>query len=340
MEDLRFKGKIILFLSVRFFNYENIIADKLRSLGSIVYYFDERPNNSILFKGLIRLNRNIYKRKIIKYYNNILIEIKTRKLDYFFLIKGEVIPQFFIDRLKKIFPNIVLIYYTFDSFLNNPNAKEIIHKFDHKFTFDRKDSILFKLNFRPLFFSDDYGDIEKKEKTTELDLLFIGTAHSDRYLISEKLMEWCQLNNLKSFSYYYSSSRLSFWFFKLFDSDFSTFKYSKVTFKSLKHSEIINLYGRTKVILDIHHPKQVGLTMRTFESLGAEKKIITTNYDIINYPFYNSNNIWIIDRNNITVDLDFFTNSFNKLDPKLVHSMSITGWLEELFFDHEKRIWI
>jgi hypothetical protein len=339
MEYTKFKDKKILFISVKLFNYENIIADKLRSLGAIVHYYDERPNNSILAKGIIRLKKDIYKCTITKYYNIISNEIKSKKYDYFFLIKGEVIPQFFIDELKKLNPNIILLYYTFDSFLNNPNGKEILHNFEKKFTFDRKDANDFKLDFRPLFFSDDYGNIKQK-KSISFDLLFIGTAHSDRYIISEKLFELCKLNKLKFFSYYYSPSRISFWFFKLFDSSFKNFSYSKVRFKSLKHSEIISLYGDTKVVLDINHPKQVGLTMRVFESLGAEKKIITTNDDIINYPFYDSNNILIIDRNNIKVDISFFNKPFHKLNPKLKYSMSIAGWLEELFFTNEENIWV
>ena len=39
-------------------------------------------------------------------------------------------------------------------------------------------------------------------------------------------------------------------------------------------------------VLDIEHPKQVGLTMRTFEVLASGRKLITTNRSIINHEFY------------------------------------------------------
>lgn len=51
--------------------------------------------------------------------------------------------------------------------------------------------------------------------------------------------------------------------------------------------------------------------MRTFESLVPEK-LITTNKEIKKYPFYNSNNIFVIDRNNIQLDENFFKQNMKK----------------------------
>ncbi|MBE8727764.1 glycosyltransferase family protein [Flavobacterium hungaricum] len=339
MDNKNFKNKKILFFSVKLFNYENIIADKLRSLGAVVDYYDERPSNSIFSKGIIRLKRDLYNVKISNYYNSILQRIKNEKYDYFFLIKGEVVPQYFIDKLKVLNPEIVLLYYTFDSFENNPNGINIIQNFNRKYTFDSKDAESYNLSFRPLFFSDDYYKL-KNEEDQKYDLLFIGTAHSDRYVISEQTAKWCDENKLKSFAFYYSPSRLVFLFFKLFDSSFKKFKYNKISFTSLKHQEIIELYKQSKVVLDINHPNQRGLTMRVFEALGSGKKLITTNFDIKRYPFYNENNIYIIDRGNIVLEYNFFNLPFEDIDQKLYDRMSISGWLNELFFDDKSFDWL
>ena len=48
----------------------------------------------------------------------------------------------------------------------------------------------------------------------------------------------------------------------------------------MKINDIVSLYKESEVILDINHPGQNGLTMRTFEALGAGKKLITTNTEI------------------------------------------------------------
>ncbi|TDW47125.1 hypothetical protein EV144_105141 [Flavobacterium sp. 270] len=339
MDNKNFQNKKILFFSVKLFNYENIIADKLRSLGAEVDYYDERPSNSIFTKGIIRLKRDLYNTRISNYYENILKIIKKKRYNYFFLIKGEVVPQFFIDKIVQMNPGITLLYYTFDSFENNPNGIKILKNFTKKYTFDSKDSQKYNLSFRPLFFSDDYHSLVTENKT-KYDLLFIGTAHSDRYVISEQVGTWCVKNNLKNFAFYYSPSRLVFLFFKLFDSSFKKFKYRKISFFSLKHEQIIELYKQSKVVLDINHPNQRGLTMRVFEALGSGKKLITTNIDIKRYPFYNENNIYVIDRHNIKLDHHFFDLPFININENLYHKMSISGWLEELFFGNQSFIWL
>lgn len=336
-----FKNKRILFLSVQTFNYEKVIADKLRSLGSVVYYYDERPANSILVKGIIRLKRSAYQKKINSYYKEILKNTIGTNFDFFFVIKGEVLPSFFLEELKKRNPKCIFIFYSWDSFSNNPNAVSILKYFDRKFTFDAKDAILYNLDFRPLFFIDEYSEIYKRNnKLINYNLLFLGTAHSDRYRIGNAVVNWCDSQNLLSYAYYYMPSRLVYVFKMLFDSSFHRFEYKKLSFKSLNVNDIIALYNESSVILDINHPGQNGLTMRTFEALGAGKKIITTNKEIKNYPFYNENNVFIIDRENITLDKTFFNSPFLEIDPVLYENMSISGWLKTIFLEIEPDYWV
>ena len=91
--------------------------------------------------------------------------------------------------------------------------------------------------------------------------------------------------------------------------------------------------------MDINHPNQNGLTMRVFEVLGSGKKLVTTNGDVKKYPFYNTHNICIIDRNNIVMDRSFFDTPFQKIDTDLYKRMSINGWLEEIFFSENEFNW-
>ena len=50
----------ILFISVRTFNYEKFIIQKLENLGAKVVFFDERPRNNFIVKGLIRIKKEFY----------------------------------------------------------------------------------------------------------------------------------------------------------------------------------------------------------------------------------------------------------------------------------------
>ncbi|UWZ93079.1 lipopolysaccharide biosynthesis protein [[Pasteurella] aerogenes] len=332
------RNKNILFISVKFFNYEKHIKNELLSLGAKVDWFDERPSNTFLSKVIIRLKKGFYSAKINKYYNEIIDKIKHKQYDYFFLIKGEVVPAFFLEFLKKNNPNINLIYYTWDSFANNKNALTNLVYFDKKFTFDSADAKKYNIAFRPLFFINDYAGLEHIEPL-QYDIAFIGTSHSDRYSISEKCHDWCNKHQCRMYTFYYSPSRILFWLKRLFDVNFKQFDPKKISFQGLSHQDIIDIYKNSKCILDINHPNQAGLTMRTFEVLGAGKKLITTNKEILKYPFYNMSNIFILDRNKPEVDEIFLNSPSSQIDQEVFFSMSIRGWVLELFIGEPEKVW-
>jgi hypothetical protein len=339
--EQKISGKSIIFFSVQTFNLENEIIKKLEEFGAKVDYFDERPSNSNFSKGIIRLRRGVFQHKIDAYYKKILLDTKSEKYDFLFVNRGEVVPSFFLEKFKKIHTQCVFIFYTWDSFTNHSHPTSILKYFDKKFTFDSDDALNYKIQFRPLFFLDAYQEIIKsKSVTIEQDLLFLGTAHSDRYSISNEISQWCKQNNLKMFCYYYMHGRLVYFYKKLFDKTFEKFDFSKLSFKSLTTVEISALYQKSNIILDINHPGQKGLTMRTFESVGAKKKLITTNSEIKKYPFYNPNNILVIDRCNIQINKYFFETKYEDIDSELYDKMSIAGWLKEIFVEDNANTWI
>lgn len=323
--------KNILFISVSFFNYENLIKEELEKMGANVDLFDERPSNSFFSKAILRIKKEMYAVKINQYFKEIIEKIRDVKYDYFLLIKGEATPIFFLEFLKKNNPGIQFIFYTYDSFKNNSNGLEILNHFDSKFTFDSKDAVQYKMSFRPLFFAQDYGNLYGKNKIYKDDLAFIGTAHSDRYSISEKAKSWCEKHHLRMFTFYFSPSKTLFRFKKLTDSEFKNFDAAKISFQSLSHQEIVDIYENTKVILDINHPGQNGLTMRTFETLGAGRKLITTNPTVKTYPFYDPQNIYIVERGKIEFEEEFFKTDFKEINSEIRESMSLAGWVKEVF---------
>lgn len=326
------QNKNILLISVKFFNYEILIKKELEQMGATVALYDERPSNSFFSKAIIRLKKEVYKTKITAYYNKLIAELGIEKFDYFLLIKGEAVPKFFIEFLRKSNPDIKLIYYTYDSFKNNKNGLDIMELFDAKYTFDSNDAVKYNMGFRPLFFATDYSNLYmKNKKDFKYDLAFIGTAHSDRYIIAENASNWCDSNGFKMFTFYFSPSKLLFKIKKLTEKSFKNFDFQKVSFNSLSHSEIIAIYKDSKAILDINHPGQNGLTMRTFETLGAGRKLITTNENVKKYPFYNENNILIIDRNKPQLNKMFFETGFQEIENNTYNSMSLNGWVQEVF---------
>jgi len=337
MTDL--KGKKILFLAVSFFQYEKAIAKRLSELGAEVDFYDERPSNSNFTKGIIRLNKNLYQSVINRYYAKIINEIQHKKYDYFLLIKGEAVPIYFLEKIRALNPEMEMIYYNFDPLKEYPTLISNLKYFDKKFTFERNDAVTYNLNFRPLFYLDEYKNLSQNIHSSKYDIIFIGSAHTDRYIVGERIKAIANKLKLRSFFYYYAMGRIAFRLRKLMDKNLKQFDNSKLSFDKLSHSQIIDYYKKTKSVLDINKPFQKGLTIRTFEVLASGRKLVTTNFDIKNYPFYNPKNILVIDRENVQLNQSFFNTEFEKMDEKTLYMMSLDSFIECLFCENQNEYW-
>lgn len=332
------KGKKILFLTANFFNYEVEIIKRLKEFGAEVDFFNERPSDSVFTKGIIRVNSSLYQSKIDNYYKKILHEIQLKKFDFFLLIKGETMPNFFLEEFTKNNPQATKIFYTYDSAVEYPKFLKLYPYFDKVFTFEPEDAKKYNLHFRPLFYLKEYRSLQSNSKP-QYDISFIGTAHTDRYLIGEKVAEISEKQKLSSFYYYYAPGKLAFLLKKVFDKNLKEFDLKKLSFQKLSHQNIIEIYKNSFAVLDINKPFQKGLTMRTFEVLAASKKLITTNTDVRKYPFFNSNNVQILNRENLDLDEEFFTTEFQKIPEKDLEMMSLDSWIECLFIREQDEYW-
>lgn len=332
-------GKKIIFLSVSFFNYEKAIAKRLSDLGAEVDFYDERPSNSNFSKGIVRLNKRFYHLRINAYYKRIFQEIRNKRYDYFFLIKGEATPSFFLESIRETNPEIEMIYYNFDPLTEYPELIDHLKYFDKKFTFEYRDSVTYNMNFRPLFYLDEYKNLNQLSVAPIYDMVFIGSAHTDRYIVGEKIRAVADKLKLNSYFYYYAMGKIAFRLKKIIDKNLKQFDLAKVSFEKLNHQQIIDFYRKTKSVIDINKPFQNGLTIRTFEVLASGRKLITTNSDIINYPFYSPDNVLVIDRENIQLDPDFFKTDGKEIDQSILYKMSLNSFIECLFGDLQDDYW-
>ncbi|MFC0875928.1 hypothetical protein ACE01N_05015 [Saccharicrinis sp. FJH2] len=327
-----FEGKKILFIAPKFFNYDVIIKQKLESLGAEVYLFDDRPFNSAFIKGLIRINRKLLSFYINKYYNNILYKSKSVIYDYVFFLKGESITENIIAKFRDKYSEAKFILYLWDSVKNNNNSG-IYKYFDKILTFDKGDALKFEeFVFRPLFYFDIYKKIAQAEKQDFLyKFLFIGTAHVDRITILKRIVQQVKGESNSFRIVLYMPSKILFWYRKLFDRNFRGVKISEIEFTPVGHDELVELMKQSSIVIDIQHPKQTGLTMRTLEVLGAKKKMITTNAEIEKYDFFNTDNICVVDRYNPFVPQDFLESDYHEIPFNIYDKYSLESWLVDCF---------
>lgn len=327
-----FDKKVLLF-APKFFGYEKEIKNELENLGAKVIYFDERPKNDFFTKVFIRLNLKFFiSKQIGNYYKNILESIKKENIDYLFLIAPETIDLKTIEEIKQNNKDIKILTYFWDSIKNRKKALTYLDISNKFFSFDSNDvKINNKIEFLPLFYIKDYENISNTKQDILYDICFIGTVHSDRYRIIKQIENQIINKGLKTYFYFYSPNKVLFFFQKLIKKDFKDIKWEDVSFNSLNKSNVIEVIEKSSAIVDIQHPLQTGLTMRTIEMLGANKKILTTNSNIANYDFYHIDNIFIFDRNKVQINNEFFNKKYFKLDNDIYKRYSLNNWLKIIF---------
>ena len=325
------KNNEILLICPSFFNYEKEIKKELERLGAKVDFFDERPKNSIVTKIIIRSGFGfLIKRKIDNYYNQMFSLISENKYDTVFVINPETINVQKIKILRRLQSDAKFILYMWDSFKNKENSRNIVNFFDKKITFDKADSVKYNMKFLPLFYIDLYEKIACKD-SYQYDICFIGTAHSDRYKIAKKIEQLAKLDNLKMYSFFYLPSRFMYWVRKVL---LPRYKYGNIkdfSFTPLTQSKITHIIENSRVILDINHPLQSGLTSRTLESLGAGRKLITTNDNVKGYDFFDKENIQVLDRGHPILNRELFNRHYRHPKKSIYGYYSLNSWLINIF---------
>lgn len=319
-------GKKILLLAPSFYNYYTSILKELECRGAEVHLILEVHDPLYLY--FFRKEKFIREQYTYKYYSSRINNIQD--VDYIFLIRGEAITTSIMELLIKKFPNATKIMYQWDSFANNPNIKNIIHYFDKCFTFDPQDAQKYNWIYRPLFYLNSHANTKSHNKI--YDFVFIGTLYYKRAKLLVNLKDFCKRNNYKLFHFLYVKKFEYFIHTKILrDSRYTILSLEDVNFVSLTNTEVENIYLNSKIFVDYTAENQVGLTIRTIESIGNHSKIITNNKDIINADFYNPNNIYIYNIDNFQIPSDFINSPYKELDASLYKKYSLKGWIDDIF---------
>ncbi|WP_157766478.1 lipopolysaccharide biosynthesis protein [Pedobacter ginsengisoli] len=323
--------KKVLLFAPNFFGYELEISNKLKKMGAEVDYFDERPKNNFVTKASIRINKNLLRRKILSYYGTIFKKTERKRYDYVFVINIEAMLPSLLKTLKQQQSSAIFVLYMWDSLQNKKYTLDYLPFFDRIYSFDKTDADAIPgVNFRPLFYIDSYAEI-KTNIPIKNALCFIGTVHSDRYqLISEIRKQLAQLS-LNTYFFMFFSSPILFFYKKMVDIKFYNARFKEFSFRSFSQHKTIQCIGESFAVLDIQHPSQTGLTIRTIEALGANKKLITTNVHIKEYDFYNPHNICVVNRDRPVIPKSFFETQYCPPEHALKCKYSLEGWLTELF---------
>jgi hypothetical protein len=318
--------KRILLIAPEFFNYHKLIMAGLKEMGWEVVFISDRPPVSSLAKIGIRKARFLFEPFLNSYY-----QAKLSKLGRFervLIIKGEGVTVETLKKIREFNCESKITLYLWDGIQNVPGAVDLSQAVDDVFTFDTKDALKYGFKLQPLFFVRNTVPLVS-ELEAKWPISFVGSVHSDRLKVVSRFREGLKSPEVM-FVFIYFPSRLQFWFRKIFDPCFHKFSKQEVSLKSLDKETIESIFTSSKAVLDVQHPRQMGLTMRTIESLALGKKLITTNQTITEYPFYDPANILVIDRKNPVMPDDFLTTPMAPEKIVMMQNYEVKDWIRNI----------
>ncbi|MBJ7221596.1 MULTISPECIES: hypothetical protein [unclassified Brenneria] len=323
---MSFTGRKILFIGIGFYDYETVIVNRITARGGEVMSCTDRP--ALLrerpWGGLLSRVSLLKKYLQKKHEKRIISLAKKNTYDQVFFIKAVDCSSEFIGELREALPDSEFILYEWDSLERFPVVFDRLAWFNRVLSFDRQDAFHYpSINFRPLFYRQAN---ESAQVLPKYDLVFIGLLHSSRLPCVRKVQKMIDEQGLSM--YVYLTTNLVTWLKLWFKG-----QAKNVYIKQLSYEEVVDINNQSRGVLDLPHPDQTGLTMRSIESLGFDKKLITTGKDIVNYDFFNDENIKIIDMDLPNIDFSFLSTPYVPVMENIKSRYSLDKWLDDVFFN-------
>ncbi|MDD4781942.1 MAG: hypothetical protein PHT02_15255 [Tissierellia bacterium] len=197
--------------------------------------------------------------------------------------------QKYIHYLKKQYQDAKFICFYQDLVKSHIGAepKKIINIFDIVLSYDKGDAEKYGFIYHPTVFSNYI--VEKDYNIPESDVYFIGTAKDRLELILDVFFQL--KHEGLSCDFYLSGVPAD----KQIKEDGLNYINKMSYIENLKH------IVRTKCILEIVQGKAKGSTLRAWEAIIYDKKLLTNNISIVDDYYYNSNYVSILNEK----DIDF-----------------------------------
>ena len=211
------------------------------------------------------------------------------------------------------------VYYT-NAVRNSRIKPNNIPKDWRVYTFDISDSKEFDIEYSPEYYTEHQENIKYDLK---YDVCYVGADKTNVRLKNLlDIKEVLRKNKVQNF----------FHIFRVLKK-YNKYELQETTNMFLKYEDIQRIILESKCILELQMEGQSGCTLRTLESMFLNRKLITNNKDIVNYDFYNPNNIFVIENADDFKDrfndiLKFMRSPYQKLPDMVKNNYKFCKWLE------------
>lgn len=234
------------------------------------------------------------------------------KQDFIIVIRPDKIELQTLLKLKTLTKKLFAFY--FDAIAKFPDKKALIPIFDKVYSYEIDDVDTYNLEF----ITNYIYDFDHSKQQYFDNKVFNISSYDERF------------KTLKNIAAYLKQQHISYNIIVrkelVFNDDLITIVPEYLPLNEVK-KHILN----SEILLDIQKDSQKGLSFRVFEALGYNKKLLTTNKDVVNYNFYNPNNILVIDADTIDIPASFFNTPYEKIDKDILFPYTLEGWIKQVF---------
>ncbi|WP_438965774.1 hypothetical protein [Flavobacterium sp.] len=272
--------------------------------------FFHRIKNFFL-KNFLKQNvkTKFYGQQIIKE-----LEKNNEQQDLILTIKGDFIAPEYAIQLKNYTKKSTAFFN--DNSKRCPKIIGVLDCFDDVYSFEKEDCEKYNLKFKSNFI---YNFKEKKKDNNPVEFeIFNISSIGKRTSLIVKIAEQLNLKSIKHKFIIHDKKK------KLKPNPLLTLINSPISLE-----EVATYIEKSNTLLDIHRDNQSGLSFRVFECMGLHKKLITTNFNVKEYDFYNENNILVIEANNPVIDADFFEKPYEEIPTEILEKYKLSGWVNE-----------
>lgn len=333
---MNFKQKNILIIMPNFYSFQTNIKDELESRGANVKFYDEEPSRGkfLILKNMedILHRKHVFDKFNRKLTNQILAEKPENGYDYFLVIRGNVLSEETIITIKEkaLAPDAKTIYYTWDPVEYVRHKGKLGLLFDKRYDFDSVDVKNTDMGYEllPLFYTDEFDAATMEQPAQhKYDYVSVSAYFPYRYRYLEAFKK---ANPDKKLLFKLYLSPVVYWGKKIKDPKLvKNLDMDIITFKPYTHDEMRQQCIETRAILDLTQEHQQGLTMRTLETVGVKKKLVTNNSYITEYDFYNNNDYEIM------TDLSAKADEAEKSGDYSAFTLPGEEWLSKPYLENE-----
>lgn len=287
---LNLEHKKILLIGVGLYDYEQVIADALCKYGAQVTRIVSDP--APLWSRILRqIGLCDWSRIVADKARQRIIRKSGSHYDQVLIFKGADLNDRDIAQLKNANPEARFILYLWDSLERHANRQLLLDQFDDIWSFDKTDCENHpELKFRPLFYRTAVSRVSRRFRIS-----FIGWMHSDRLEILRSVRKQLEASGQSYFLKLYMG-RFSYLIARYIKHTLHREDRDLLTFTPIDYDEFIKVCAASEIVLDIAHPRQTGLTMRTIEAISLGCHLLTTNRNIASYPQINPLQYSLFDR--------------------------------------------